>query len=152
MLIPKIYFYLINTDLTSRKRELFLCYVVEKAYSLGNNVYIFTKSDEETKQIDDLLWTFRQDSFIPHECYSTFNKDISPVLIGNILPIEVSTKVLINYTKSIPEYLDRYEVIVELVDQQQDILNGARIRFRQYCKFGLNPKIYRIDKNKLNKF
>ncbi|MEZ5578324.1 MAG: DNA polymerase III subunit chi [Candidatus Competibacteraceae bacterium] len=45
------------------------CRLADKAYGLGHTVYLFTASEARAAALDDLLWTFRQDSFVPHERY-----------------------------------------------------------------------------------
>lgn len=43
------------------------CRVAQKAWEQGLRVYILADTDEDAARIDDLLWTFQQDSFVPHE-------------------------------------------------------------------------------------
>jgi DNA polymerase-3 subunit chi len=43
------------------------CDITQKAWSEGLHVYLLSTCDEEASRMDNLLWTFRQDSFVPHE-------------------------------------------------------------------------------------
>jgi DNA polymerase-3 subunit chi len=98
--------------------------------------------------LDDLLWRFRYDSFIPHERYlfSGLEEVTSPILIGTAaLPPHINTQVLINYNDQILEDFNRYERIIELVDQNKDTLEKSRKKFRQYCKFGYIPEVHKVD-------
>lgn len=48
-------------------RLRFACRLAEKAYRLDHRVHLQTGSAAEAEQLDELLWTFRQGSFVPHE-------------------------------------------------------------------------------------
>ena len=41
--------------------------LAEKAYRLENTVQIHTATVRMRERIDDLLWTFRDGSFVPHD-------------------------------------------------------------------------------------
>jgi DNA polymerase-3 subunit chi len=45
------------------------CDITQKAWSEGLHVYVLSSSAEEASRMDNLLWTFRQDSFVPHELW-----------------------------------------------------------------------------------
>ena len=67
--MPEISFYVLPTEST-QERQLFACKLVEKAYRSGVFSYVLTDSLEQSQQLDDLLWTFRAGSFIPHQIYT----------------------------------------------------------------------------------
>jgi DNA polymerase-3 subunit chi len=123
---------------------LLACRLADKAYNLGHTVYILTASEAQAAVLDDLLWTFRQDSFIPHERYPLAGEESSPVLVGAILPAEVNAQVLINFTDVLPEGFERFERVVELVDSQPEVLAKSRERFRQYREQGLTPETHKL--------
>jgi DNA polymerase-3 subunit chi len=79
--VPRIDFYVLP-DHQEKGRSLLACRLADKAYSLGHTVYLFASSEARAAALDDLLWTFRQDSFIPHERYPLIGAEGSPVLIG----------------------------------------------------------------------
>ena len=132
---PRIDFYVLP-DQQENGRALLACRVADKAYSLGHTVYLFTASEAQAAALDDLLWTFRQDSFIPHERY--------PLVIGTAAPAEVNAQVLINFTLALPDGFERFERVVELVDQQPEVLAKSRERFKQYRERGCAPESHRL--------
>ena len=141
--MPRIDFYVLP-DQRDNGRALLACRLADKAYNLGHTVYILTASEAQVAALDDLLWTFRQDSFIPHERYPLAGEESSPVLIGATLPAEVNGQVLINYTDGLPEGFERFERVVELVDSQPEVLAKSRERFRQYREKGLTPETHKL--------
>jgi len=141
--VPRIDFYVLP-DQKDNGRALLACRVTDKAYSLGHTVYILTTSEAQAAALDDLLWTFRQDSFIPHERYPLAGEESSPVLVGMALPAEVDAQVLINFTDVLPEGFERFQRVVELVDQHPEGLVKSRERFRQYRERGLTPETHKL--------
>ncbi|MGB2680795.1 MAG: DNA polymerase III subunit chi [Candidatus Competibacter sp.] len=143
MSAPRVDFYVLP-DHKDNGRALLACRLTDKAYNLGHSVYLLAASEPQAAALDDLLWTFRQDSFIPHERYPLAGEQDSPVLVGTALPADRAAQVLINFTDRLPEGLDRFERIVELVDQQSEVLAASRERFRQYRERGLTPESHKL--------
>jgi DNA polymerase-3 subunit chi len=133
--VPRIDFYVLP-DQKENGRALLACRLADKAYGLGHTVYLFTASETRAAALDDLLWTFRQDSFVPHERYPLVGEEGSPVLVGTAAPATVEAQVLINLADALPEGFERYERVVELVDQHPEVLAQSRERFRQYREQG----------------
>ena len=141
--MPRVDFYVLP-DQRDNGRALLACRLADKAYSLGHTVYLLTASAAQAAALDDLLWTFRQDSFIPHERYPLAGAESSPVLVGAASPLEVNARVLINFTEALPEGLERFERVVELVDQNPDVLAKSRERFKQYRERGYPPETHKL--------
>ena len=81
MAATRVDFYVLNTNLPGGRLKL-TCRVVEKAYKQGNRVLIQTAGREQAMQLDELLWTFRAGSFIPHSLADSTANIASPVIIG----------------------------------------------------------------------
>ena len=142
--MPRIDFYVLP-DQQDKGRALLACRLADKIYSLGHTIYILAASEAQAAALDDLLWTFRQDSFIPHERYPLVGTEGSPVLIGSASPAEVVAQVLINFTLTLPDGFERFERVVELVDQQPEVLATSRERFKQYRERGFAPESHRLN-------
>ena len=141
--MTRVDFYVLS-DQKENGRALLACRLIDKAYQLGHTIYLLVASEAQAMALDDLLWTFQQDSFIPHERYPLVGEDDSPVLIGTALPLDRTAQVLINFTDRLPDSLERFERIVELVDQHPEVLAASRERFRQYRERGLNPETHKL--------
>jgi DNA polymerase-3 subunit chi len=141
--VPRIDFYVLP-DQKENGRALLACRLADKAYGLGHTVYVFTASEARAAALDDLLWTFRQDSFVPHERYPLVGEEGSPVLVGTAAPATVDAQVLINLADALPEGFERYERVVELVDQHPEVLAQSRERFRQYREQGCAPETHKL--------
>lgn len=141
--MPRIDFYVLS-DGKENGRALLACRLADKAYGLGHTVYLYAGSDAQAAALDDLLWTFRQDSFVPHERHPLVGEESSPVLVGTASPALVSAQVLINCTDVLPDGFARFERVVELVDQQPEARARSRERFRQYRDQGHMPETHKL--------
>jgi len=74
--VAEVSFYILPTE-SLDDRYLFACKLIEKAYRSGSFCYVLTDSAEQSRIIDDLLWTFRAGSFIPHQIYTGEPPDIA---------------------------------------------------------------------------
>ncbi|TAK61689.1 DNA polymerase III subunit chi [Methylobacter sp.] len=67
--MAEVSFYILPSE-SLHDRHLFACKLIEKAYRSGSFCYVLTDNAEQSQAIDDLLWTFRAGSFIPHQIYT----------------------------------------------------------------------------------
>src|SRR5688572_28254355 len=81
MTMTKVDFYLIKENSLETGLNI-VCRLLDKAYQQKHAVYIQVSSEETARILDDLLWTFREDSFIPHNLANQSEIIQSPVLIG----------------------------------------------------------------------
>lgn len=119
------------------------CRLAEKAYFLDNRVHIHAASDAQAHQLDDLLWTWRDGSFVPHELEGSGNGQ-SPVVIGRNTKTTQHTDLLINLADNVPESISRFERVAEVVNGDPASRNLGRKRFRYYRDQG-----YTLDTHKL---
>ncbi len=120
------------------------CKLTEKAYKLGNKVYIHTESSEQARQIDDLLWTFRDGSFIPHQTCSQDSEKSAPVLIGHDKDLPSEADILINLAQDIPDFFSQFDRVAELVNENPDARVRARERYKFYRDRGYELNTYNL--------
>ena len=77
-----IIFYILGESSRSDKYS-FACRLVDKIWSQGRRIYLHTNSSQESRNLDKLMWTFRQNSFIPHGILGEVDAKLNSVLIGN---------------------------------------------------------------------
>lgn len=143
--MPRIDFYLLASgDLYSRRTTA--CKLIEKAWRQGHKIYLHTSSEEETRTLDDLLWTFRQGSFVPHEPAGTADSgDETPVLIGHGAAPESMADVLVNLAPEVPAGFERFERVAEFVDQDEAVKLAGRGRYKAYKDAGYTPETHKLD-------
>ncbi len=133
--MTRVDFYILP-DSTANGRELFACRLAEKAYKLGHTLYLHTGSVEQAKQLDELLWRYKDDSFLPHAIEGEHPQEAPPILIGHNdkTPADPHSHcdVLINLAPSVPGFFSRFERVAELINQAGDLKTVGRERFKFY--------------------
>lgn len=141
--MTRIDFYILRSGAPEAAPRL-ACRLAEKAWQLGHRVYIHTADTRQTEQIDGLLWTFRAESFVPHQRCETAT-DAAAVLIGHGEPPEMPPDVLINLGPEVPLFFSRFERVAEVVDPDEQHKALARERFRFYRERGYTLKTHELE-------
>lgn len=113
------------------------CQLVDAAYKDGKRVAIQVGDGGEAQKLDDMLWTFHDQAFIPHEIATPSSPSNARImaLIGTTTPRTFS-KQLINLGTSIPDDLESIEHVIEVVDGDAQRKQLARDRYKQYRERG----------------
>ncbi len=141
--MTRVDFYILQ-DARPDARHTFTCKLTEKAYKQGHQVYINTASDQQMKQLDDLLWTYRDDSFIPHDCYTAGERAAQTILLGHAVEPEGPSDVLINLAGDIPRFFSRFNRVAELVAGDDTDRESARARYRFYKDRGYTLNTHKL--------
>ncbi|WP_163835226.1 DNA polymerase III subunit chi [Spartinivicinus ruber] len=129
--MTRIDFYILP-DQHPTARQQFCCRLAEKAVKHAKSVYIHTDGQAEAEALDELLWSFREDSFIPHQLAASHESAPCPVEIGWQLPAKSSNSLLINLTDSIPSFVNQFERVAEIVAGDGTRRKTARQNFKSY--------------------
>jgi DNA polymerase-3 subunit chi len=142
--VSKVDFYVIGgSGLETRQR--FACRLAEKAYRLNNTVHIHTADRQAVQQIDDLLWTFRDGSFVPHEVLDApLAESPAPITIGCDAAPSRDCDLLINLSEEIPAIAESFPRVAEIVTSDEDTRTLGRKRFVDYRERG-----HTLDTHKL---
>jgi DNA polymerase-3 subunit chi len=130
--MTQVDFYLLQLP-TAQDRLLFACRLATKAFAQGQQIYLHTDNEAQSGELDQLLWTFRSSSFVPHQQVSN-NQDNSTqrVLVGHSQAPENHRQLMINLASTVPEFFSRFDRLVEIVVQDADITASSRINYRFY--------------------
>ena len=127
-------------------RQRFACRLAEKAVEQGNCVYLQTASLAEAQRLDDLLWTFNERSFLPHELATegapTHARVV--VLVGAGIAPASHRQLLINLTDTLPAELDSYARIAEIVDTDPERKRLSRERYKAYRERGCELESHNV--------
>ena len=142
--MPQVDFY-ISPDNRPEARERLCCRLAEKAYRAGRRVYIHTASNAQAMRLDELLWTWRDGSFLPHALYPAAEGDPSPVLIGHRPEPPAENQVLINLADAPPPFAERFQRLLEPVAGDDHARTQARHRFRSYRERGYTLESHELS-------
>ena len=53
-------------EVTASRLEMRACEIAERTYAQGISLQIIAANREQAARLDELLWSFRPDSFVPH--------------------------------------------------------------------------------------
>ncbi len=119
------------------QRQTFACRLAEKAYRLDNTVHIHTGTPADAERLNQLLWTFRDGSFVPHDIVSAATQDRqSPITIGSDDDDITPRDLLINLCDDIPSFAEDFPRVAELVTSDEECKRASRKRFAAYREKG----------------
>ncbi len=115
----------------------YACRLVRKARAADLKVVVFTADRMQMAAIDDALWTFSEQDFLPHVAADDELAALTPVILtddaAQSLPHH---QVLINLSRETPAHFARFERMFEIVSGDEDDLLAGRERYRQYQQRG----------------
>lgn len=110
----------------------YACRLAEKAFLKGHQCYICVEHND-IPAMDDLLWQFRADSFVPHGRADQAHHTIA---IGGDQQTGDHCDVMINLTPDVPATFSRFARLAEIVSQDEPWLSASRSRYSHYRQAG----------------
>lgn len=121
------------------------CRLAEKAWQQGRRILLHTDSNDDARHLNGLLWSYREQSFIPHGQLGEADPELNPVLIGQ--PEQDPGEehdVLINLATEVPTFFSRFDRVLECVDNNEAAKQASRDRYRFYKEHGYPLKTHDI--------
>ena len=126
--------------------ELALCQLVERAHTGGHRVYVWTSSEADARRFDDLLWTFREESFVPHELWLGEGCVEDPVAVGWRAGNPNNASCLALARDASPDEISGFAQVLDLAPVDLPSLREvARQRFRAFREAGLQVSFHPAD-------
>ena len=141
----KVDFYVMAAS-DQRSRLITACRLVEKAYEQGLRVAVRTCATAETVEVDELMWTFSDRSFVPHGVWPA-EPDFAaatPVLITSGALPDSHRDVLVNLGPDLPAQFAAFSRVCEVVAGDEEAKRRARVRWRGYKEAGLAPETHNL--------
>ena len=130
--MARIEFYILAQP-DERARQLLACKLAEKAWRLDNSVYIHAADRAAAEHLDEMLWTFRDGSFVPHGLVdSSDGTESSPIVIGYGATDVGDRDLLINLCDEIPACIEGFPRVAELVTSDENCRSLSRQRYAAY--------------------
>ena len=134
----------VRSGASTNALELFACRLVEKVWQRGHAVLVLAASDSAAQRLDDLLWTFRDESFVPHRRLGADDPPVTePVVVGTPGLWKGVLDVLLNLTPDVPDESTRAVRIVEVVPDSGPGRDAGRRRYREYRDRGFELRTHR---------
>jgi DNA polymerase III subunit chi len=120
------------------------CLLAEKAYLASQRALIWHTDRAELAALDELLWTFADGSFVPHEWLTSNAPAEAPVLLSAGTPPAEAFDFVINLAADPPPFLQLSRRIAEIIDGDAGRRQAGRARFKAYRKLGIVPTTHTL--------
>jgi DNA polymerase-3 subunit chi len=116
--------------------------LTDKAFQQGHRIFINAADETQARTLDELLWSFRPASFVPHGLHGQEHSDT--IAIGWGQEPQDHNDLLINLQLDIPPFFSRFQRVAEVVTQDPDSLQALRKSWKFYKERG-----YQLEKHDL---
>ncbi|MDX1902042.1 MAG: DNA polymerase III subunit chi [Gammaproteobacteria bacterium] len=129
--MPKTDFYIL--PFADEKHILqFACRLAEKAYQQQHRIYFHMQNPQQAHQLDEIMWTWRDESFLPHNLVGEGPDTLPPIQIGFDTIPSNQRDILINLSQMLPEHHTQFNRILEIIPHNEKFQTDARERYRIY--------------------
>ena len=134
--MARIDFYILP-DTTLEARLQFACKLAETIYRKGYRLPLHCAAKALAEQADEALWQFRDDAYLPHALEDSELADSVPITLGwQQLPVPTEETALLNLHPDIPDGIEHFARIAEIINQHQHVLVAKRACWQRYKALG----------------
>jgi DNA polymerase-3 subunit chi len=139
--VPRADFSLIQKPRFREEPLRLVCELARKAYDANLWTLVLARDAAQAEALDDLLWAFDENAYIPHQIAGTDDEDeLAPVLIASP-DADVPLRALVINLRDAP--VDgSFERVLEVVPADESARGPLRDRWKQYQARGLELKKY----------
>jgi DNA polymerase-3 subunit chi len=134
----RVDFYVIEGTAAAARLKV-ACRLAEKAYLASQRTLLWHTERPELEALDELLWTFADGSFVPHEWLTSNAAAEAPVLLGAGAAPAAAFDFVINLAADPPPFLHLMRRVAEIVDGDEGRRRAGRARFKAYRELGIEP-------------
>ena len=139
--MPRADFYLIQKPRFREEPLRLVCELARKAYDANLWTLVLARDAAQAEALDELLWAFDEDAYIPHQIAGTDDEDaLTPVLIASP-DTDVPLRELVSNLRDAPVE-GGFERVLEVVPADESARGPLRERWKQYQARGLDVKKY----------
>lgn len=123
--------------------------LAEKAWSEGHRTCICCEDEHQAQLIDDVLWAFRPDAFVPHRILIDSTAPCpEPVAIQWVEPSPADWQTVIVLGSRLPRTADQFERLALIANEDPVLLRQARKHYRQLEDLGITPQVHDTRRNR----
>jgi DNA polymerase III subunit chi len=136
--MPQADFYLIDKPRFREQPLLLVCELARKAYNGAIPTLILARTLEEAEALDDLLWAFDAEAFIPHQIAGDEDDEVTAILILPPGAQAADRPMLINLREECAT--GQFESVKEVVAADPAEREGSRQRWAEYRRRGFEVR------------
>ena len=134
-------FYVVQTSDPGQRLRV-AARLADKAFQRGHRIFINATDEAQATELNELLWSFRPASFLPHGLHGQEHSET--IAIGWGQEPNNHNDLLINLQLEIPSFFSRFARVAEVVTQEPDSLAALRKSWTFYKERG-----YQLEKHDL---
>jgi len=135
---PRVCFY----DVAPEGRWPLLVRLAQAAWQKRLRFLILCRDRDEARAVDELLWTFEEQAFLPHELVEGAHPEDpeARIVITTAEHDPIGATILFQLTPASEAFARRFETVIDLVDHRDpERLAASRQRFRAWRDAGSSP-------------
>jgi DNA polymerase-3 subunit chi len=130
-------------EIKGSRWEHALCERVEMTHRDGRRVYVWAASEAQARQLDELLWTFREDSFVPHDLWTGVGPSREPVAVGWAHGNPNAADCLVLARDASPQEIEDFPSAIDFAAVDLPALrDAARGRYRTFRSAGFHVEFH----------
>jgi DNA polymerase-3 subunit chi len=142
---PRVDFYL-TEEAGADVRLRLACRIAEKAYLAKQQVVVLLDDAETLKRFDELLWTFGDGSFVPHDAVAAADAPCEAPVALTTGPLPAGhADVLLNLAVAVPPFFERFARVAEFLDARPEVRTAGRERFKSYRGRSIEPQTHHVQ-------
>lgn len=115
----------------------YVCRLVRKARAAGTHIVLRARDRTELQQLDQALWSFSEQDFLPHVTAGDPLAAQTPIILTASDEVELPHhQVLINLSGETPANFARFERMLEIISADDADKAAGRDRYRFYKERG----------------
>lgn len=136
--MAKVSFYLFEK---SPERQVdSTCRLCRKIFRQADQrVWLYCDDKTLQQELDDKLWTFDVESFIPHGIHQVDSR----ICISEQLP-DHSDWIIFNFNHQIIENFESFNQVIEIIENNEIAKQLGREKFKQYRQLGIQAHTYKL--------
>ncbi len=134
--MPRADFYLIAMERFREQPLRLVCELARKAYAADLWTLVLARDAEQAEQLDELLWAFDDDAYIPHQIAGDEEDELTPVLIATPDIDAPLRPLVINLRDAAVE--GSFDRVLEVVPVDESAREPLRARWTQYKARGMD--------------
>lgn len=144
--MPHVDFFILPDD-QLQSLQHYACKLAESNWLTGKRILLQTDSQQQSQQLDELLWNIREDSFIPHGIATLENSDQQqPILISHQKLNDTDFQHVINLSSRPCDLVaDTAFNIDEILNQDEQRKQSSRENYKIYRNLGYTLKHHTLE-------
>ena len=131
-------FYLIQKERFREDPLLLVCELAKRGYAANLPMLILARDSAPAEALDDLLWSFEDDAYLPHQVAGDDEDELCPILIATPEMEVPARPLLVNLRDEVPA--GSFDRVLEVVPADPSARGPLRERWKHYQALGFDVK------------